>query len=432
MKPMKMKLASSVFVVLLVATACSRTNDVFATALSDSSFDVTQAAVAEATDFIVRKWGDEGGFVIVVLASDRGYTIDQLLRGFERLNEDGTLIGEGPRLQPLGLVSQDPGPTASGGDEEGSLQAGIQLIALAQEPGPDPSPYLAFVDQTLAEIWMSTVVHPPETATSTTAPRPDESATETTDDAVVAAFLGLSARGYTPRQIIESMVLRTVQVDVPASPDSIDILCFSIKDESPDGSDLLASECHEVLGPLFAPDKGDSGDSPIEPPGTTPATTPLPAPPVSAEGSTSVYRGVFEPFFPNNRHPDDRSFDEEVFVNFVEVTFVDGVVDSVSGEYSSNIVQESFEVVFCRADLRFSIRSTATSPLIDGQAEVPTEWTTVQGVPVLQPGRTNHECDAEGSTSSASVNSRITVDGDVAVLQFLSKGQVVSSVTLTR
>jgi len=72
MKPMKMKLASSVFVVLLVATACSSTNDVFATALSDSSFDVTQAAVAEASDFIVRKWGDEGGFVVVVLASDRG------------------------------------------------------------------------------------------------------------------------------------------------------------------------------------------------------------------------------------------------------------------------------------------------------------------------------------------------------------------------
>lgn len=102
---------------------------------------------------ITDRLGGEPGFVAVVAALDRGYTLDQLLSASRDLGPDGWIAADDdgrlePADSPLGLLG--PAPVVEEESLGLSQPAGFRSAAAQQS---DEEQYVAFVGETLEEIW---------------------------------------------------------------------------------------------------------------------------------------------------------------------------------------------------------------------------------------------------------------------------------------
>jgi hypothetical protein len=367
--PMIQRLTASLLAMVLLAAACSSSEDEATTAEPNPDVEITQNELVAAADFIVDKWGGQEGFAIIVLAIDLGYTVDQLVGDFERLNKDGTIVGLEPRLEPRGLTSPAPAGDAAGNDEEVSPEGGFQLIAFAQELDDASALYVEFVDQTLAEIYKAAVEHAP---TPPTAIESDVDFEDYLAAGIAVMVLGLMARGYTIEQAIQAMVLNTI------SQTSITEGCFYIEDEMPPGEDLLRGDCdgiETVQDEMSASSESTEGDS-IDAPATDGST----AAPSEAEPETTV---------PLPKFPDDGIYEGvapedwarsapvgDVIQNRITLQIEGGVLQSFDlfvDVRGAGAVFEADGTPMCLGDTLFSMRALTTPPIVDGVILLPVD-----------------------------------------------------------
>jgi len=210
-------------VLALAATACGGSND------TDSSSDTTASLgvvdvdqVAAAADTIEAQWGAVDGFAVMMIAVDNGYTSAQIIEN-PALGANGTIESVEPANEAAGLITVEPAE-ADGSDEQ-SMGADIQLVSLRRDSAPAGSPaesYVSFIDATLGEIY---------DAGQAQISQLDEE--EAFEEQVAYLSLILLNRGYSQEQIIESMVLGTI--DFGFLPQLTG--CFEIVDQVPVSED---------------------------------------------------------------------------------------------------------------------------------------------------------------------------------------------------
>lgn len=197
--------------------------------------------VAEAAATYTGELGDEGAFAAVVIAFDRGYTIEQLVPVAD-LAPDGTIEATDPAGQSRGLVDLQALSSGedSGGDGEASMEAGLQVVLVSRgaaesaQGGDEVEPReaaLLGLDLTVGEAQRRAAVggyldemrftEPPTGTLS------DESATLEGYQTVVAMLM-LAARGYSAEQIVIALVTDTVRAD------SVLPACLEVPGEVPE------------------------------------------------------------------------------------------------------------------------------------------------------------------------------------------------------
>ena len=251
----------------LLATGCGGGGGTStSTSQANAPSDFTIEDVTAAGDTIVADWGDEDGLAVLLLAVDAGYSIKQIVEN-PSITAAGTIAGMEPAGAALGLLEDPPPGVATQG------AAGAMLVAFQDAP-PDWTPsdtFIDFVDNTAGDLFFAARAHLEDL-------RSRDAEADEWELAITTTTAGLLARGYTPEQVIEALLLGQVGFTYGAgSSNGAGVVCFYVEPDPamvPPGTDRLADAC-----PALERTGGARATST-----TTPTTSSAPPEPATAVG----------------------------------------------------------------------------------------------------------------------------------------------------
>jgi hypothetical protein len=220
----------------LLATGCGGGGGTStSTSQANAPSDFTIEDVTAAGDTIVADWGDEDGLAVLLLAVDAGYSIEQIVEN-PSITAAGTIAGVEPAGAALGLLEDPPPGVATQG------ASGAMLVVFQDAP-PDWTPsdtFIDFVDNTAGDLFFAARAHLEDL-------RSRDAGADEWELAITTTTAGLLARGYTPDQVIEALLLGQVGFTYgDGSSDRAGVVCFYVEPDPaivPPGTDRLADAC---------------------------------------------------------------------------------------------------------------------------------------------------------------------------------------------
>ena len=217
-------------VMMLTLAACGGEDapETATTGASSGASGLTVERIDAAATTIDEQWGERDGFAVVMLAADRGYAIDQIVE-HPQIEGDGSIGGVEPAGPTRGLIE----PAAGSGARrfgDGRSPANVLISFDTSLDGSPADAYVAFVDQSLGELFTAAQAHRDRQAR-------EAAAAEAFEAEVSAIAMGLLARGYSLEHVIEAIVLSEWKLASLVHP------CLYIPGAAPGGTDQMSSSC---------------------------------------------------------------------------------------------------------------------------------------------------------------------------------------------
>jgi hypothetical protein len=331
------------------------------------------------TTDILDQWGPEDGFAVLLLALDAGYSLHQMLAA-PIIEADGTITGVAPDGENHDLVELAGPASAPGLLQPAQIMAVV--FAARQGQGDDKSPadaYIGFIDLTAAELWSTARQNIRDQVEQEAAEREEAAEIAGMDAFIIGTVVNLAARGYTPEQIMEAIVLNSVWLRHVDAEDS-SVVCYSIVEEpffedddgptspavrTPAGSDLLRGTCPPVeSGPpdesgSTSEEQGAADDVDLDEAPTTwsgeiiPSSPPLQRMDRPVDGFVAIDRR------------EDGTYELEAYVEFEYDT---GVI----GGTCTTLVRRSTSAVAAMANEKNEFRFSGTDSWEDLESDCPT------------------------------------------------------------